>query len=132
MLLNRTRDLTDQVVVITGSTGGFGTALAYELVTRGARIALVARRPEAAQAQAAGLSGLDSARGWCADVTDLGRLDDVMGGITDHFGRIDVVVANAGLDLAGSVASQSEADFAHIIDVNLVGTWRTFKAALPI
>ncbi|WP_405136448.1 SDR family NAD(P)-dependent oxidoreductase [Nocardia sp. NBC_01388] len=131
MLLNRTRDLRDQVVVITGSAGGFGNALAHELATRGARIALIARKPEAAQAQALGLPNPNSARGWCADVTDLRQLEAVMGDIADHFGRIDVVVANAGLDLTGSVASQSEADFAQIIDVNLVGVWRTFKAALP-
>ncbi len=131
MLLKRKRDLKDQVVVITGSTGGFGNALAHELAARGARIALIARRPGAAQAQASGLSNPESARGWSADVTDLAQLDDVMGSIAAHFGRIDVVVANAGLDLAGSVEAQSETDFARIIDVNLVGVWRTFKAALP-
>lgn len=49
----------------------------------------------------------------------------------EHFGRIDIVIANAGIDTMAPMASIDPAAFERVIDINLTGVWRTFRAALP-
>lgn len=130
-LPRRPVDLTGRVVAITGSTGGFGDALAAALVGRGAEVALIGRRTSLVEAQAARLSPVGTTSAWTADVTDLLALEEVMAGIAAHHGRLDVVVANAGIDQVASLESQTEAEFVRLVDINLTGVWRTFKAAAP-
>jgi len=123
--------LTDQVVVITGANGGFGQALATALAAKGARLALIARRADVAKSLAASHGDTSRAAGFAADVQSLDQLEEAMHAIRRHFGRIDVVVANAGIHQVQPVEHQAEDDFARLIDINLTGVWRTHKAAIP-
>jgi len=123
--------LTDEVVVITGANGGFGQALATALAAKGARLALIGRNPDVAKSLAARLGGHDRVAGFTADVQSLEQLEEAMHAIRLHFGRIDVVVANAGIDIVKPVEHQTEDEFARLIDINLTGVWRTYKAAVP-
>jgi len=124
-------DLTGRTVAITGSTGGLGTALAQALRARGANLVLLDLNPEATQAQARALGGATVARGWRADVRDLASLQAAMAEAAAHFGRIDIVIANAGIDTMAPMASLDRQAFDRVIDVNLSGVWRTFRAGLP-
>jgi NAD(P)-dependent dehydrogenase (short-subunit alcohol dehydrogenase family) len=124
-------DLTGRTVVLTGSTGGLGAALAQALRARGANLALLDLNLEASAAQARALGGATAARGWRADVRDLASLQTAMAQAAAHFGRIDVVIANAGIDTMAPMATLDPAAFERVIDVNLTGVWRTFRAALP-
>jgi NAD(P)-dependent dehydrogenase (short-subunit alcohol dehydrogenase family) len=124
-------DLTGRTVVLTGSTGGLGAALAQALRARGANLALLDLNLEASAAQAQALGGATAARGWRADVRDLASLHTAMAQAAAHFGRIDVVIANAGIDTMAPMATLDPAAFERVIDVNLTGVWRTFRAALP-
>ncbi|QLL05353.1 SDR family NAD(P)-dependent oxidoreductase [Mycobacterium vicinigordonae] len=125
-------NLAGRTVVITGSTGGLGTALAQALRERGANLALVDLELESVDAQAAKLGPQTVVRGWTADVRDLVALEQAMSAAAEHFGRIDTVIANAGIappavplwDLEGT-------DFERAIDINLNGVWRTFRAGVP-
>jgi len=124
-------DLAGRTVVLTGSTGGLGAALAQALRARGANLALFDLDAEACAAQAQALGGPTVARGRHADVRDLAGLQTAMVEAAEHFGRIDVVIANAGIDTMAPMATLDPAAFERVIDVNLTGVWRTFRAALP-
>jgi len=124
-------DLTGRTVAITGSTGGFGRALATVLRRRNANLALLDIDALAVEAQAAQLGGPAHARGWRADVRRLDDLTTAMDEAADHFGRLDVAIANAGIDVIAPLATLDPAAYERVIDVNLNGVWRTFRAALP-
>ena len=125
-------DLTGRTVLITGSTGGLGTALATELRRRGANLALLDLDPDRTAAQAASLGGDTVARDWTADVRDLDSVRTAIDAAAAHFGRLDVVIANAGIGEAiVPMTDLSPTEWERTIDINLNGVWRTFTAALP-
>jgi NAD(P)-dependent dehydrogenase (short-subunit alcohol dehydrogenase family) len=123
------RSLDGQVVLVTGAARGIGAAVARKLAVRGAKLALVGLEPEQL-AQVAADCGPDAA--WFeADVTDTAAIEDAVRGTVERFGGIDVVIANAGIATGGSVRTIDPAAFERVIEVNLLGSWRTIRAALP-
>jgi NAD(P)-dependent dehydrogenase (short-subunit alcohol dehydrogenase family) len=123
--------LNGRVVAITGSTGGLGSAVAQALRERGALLALLDLDATATSSQAAVLGDRDVARGWAADVRDLSALESAMAAAAEHFGRLDVVVANAGVDVLAPMIATDPVAFERVVDINLTGVWRTFRAAFP-
>ncbi|MGH3493665.1 MAG: SDR family NAD(P)-dependent oxidoreductase, partial [Sciscionella sp.] len=71
------------------------------------------------------------ATAWDADVTDWQALQRATDDIAAHYGRIDVVMANAGIAAAGFIRTIDPAAFEKVIEVNLLGVWRTVRVALP-
>lgn len=126
-----TYNLAGRTVAITGSTGGLGAAVAEALRERGANLALLDLDQTAVDKQAADLGGETVARGWVANVRDLESLQSAMAQAAEHFGRLDVVIANAGIDTMAPLATIDPAAFERVIDINLNGVWRTFRAGLP-
>lgn len=125
-------DLPGKTVVITGAGGGLGAGLASELRARGANVGLLDLDLDTVREQADRLGGDRYARGWSLDVRDLAATERVMSEIADHFGAIDVVVAGAGvLGPLQTIGSTDPADWDRVIEINLGGVWRTFKAAAP-
>ncbi len=124
-------DLAGRTILITGSTGGLGTAVAHALRARGANLALLDLDAGSAQQQAADLGPETVARGWAADVCDLDSLQTATDSAAEHFGRLDVVIANAGVSALAPLETIEPATWERIIDINLNGVWRTFRAALP-
>jgi NAD(P)-dependent dehydrogenase (short-subunit alcohol dehydrogenase family) len=122
--------IQDRVVLITGAARGIGADAAQRLFERGARLVLVDRDAEQVKRRAADLG--DRAVAFTADVTDPGMLDAVVAGALERFGGIDVVIANAGISgVPSTVAAIEPAAFEQVIEVNLLGVWRTVRAALP-
>jgi NAD(P)-dependent dehydrogenase (short-subunit alcohol dehydrogenase family) len=124
-------DLSGRVVAITGATGGLGSALARELLDKGARLALFDVDEAAAARLAQGLGGEQHAKAWRVDVRTYDDLQAAMDSAAAHFGRIDVVIANAGIDEVSPMATMNPDAFVRVIDINLNGVWRTLKAGLP-
>ncbi|MDV6264653.1 SDR family NAD(P)-dependent oxidoreductase [Rhodococcoides yunnanense] len=125
-------DVAGRTVVITGAAGGLGKLLAQALRARKANLVLLDLDADAVAAQAEGLGGSRVARGWRADVRDLASLETAMSEAAEHFGRIDVVIAAAGIgNVIGSLEQTEPEAFERAIDINLAGVWRTFKAAAP-
>lgn len=124
-------NLNDKVVLITGSTGGLGKATAKALLEKGAKLALLDLDPAAIQAQVEELGGEAYAFGCAANVCSLKDLEQCFAAVCQHFGRIDVVIANAGVGYTEPLETMTEQSFEKIIDINLSGVFRTFKAALP-
>jgi len=126
---SNSRPISGQVVLVTGAARGIGAAAAMQLAARGARVALVGLEPEQL-AQVAARCGPDAA--WFeADVTDTAALEAAVQGTVERFGGIDVVIANAGIATGGSVRSIDPAAWERVVEVNLLGSWRTVRAALP-
>ncbi|MEW9899846.1 SDR family NAD(P)-dependent oxidoreductase [Chitinivorax sp. PXF-14] len=126
-------DLNGKVVLITGAAGGIGAATARELYALGANLVLTDMQQAAVDKLAA---EFDPSRvlPMTLDVTDAIATKAVVQNAVERFGRLDVVHANAGIswrDGASTVASCDEAEFEKIIEVDLLGVWRTVRAALP-
>lgn len=119
-----------RVVVITGAARGIGAATARLLIERGARVALLDRDEQAVARLAAELG--PRARGVRADVTDRAGRVSAMQTVVAVFGGIDVVVANAGVSGPCEPIATIDSDaFEQVVEINLLGVWRTVRAALP-
>lgn len=122
-------DLTDKVVLITGGNGGIGAATARELLRRGARLVVADIDPGTPQ-RAASL-GTDRVLGCVADVRDRSSLDLVIEQAVDRFGRLDVVMANAGLlAKAATLRNTPLADVEATLAVNVTGVVNTVAAGM--
>lgn len=117
------------VALVTGAGRGFGAGIARRLAAAGLRVVLVDRDGASVREVAAGLG--PCAISLQADVTSLEAMEGVVAETVARFGRLDVVVANAGVTAFGSVEGMNPAMFRRVIDVNLVGVWNTLRAAIP-
>jgi short-subunit dehydrogenase len=118
------------VGIITGASSGIGAALARELVERGYRVTLAARRVERLDNLAAEL-GPENALAIACDVTRDGDVEAVVGRTLGAFGRLDVVVANAGYGVRGRLAELTLSDYREQMETNFFGLLRTAWASLP-
>ena len=124
--------LTNAVVIITGASAGIARATAIEFARHGANVVLAARRQDRLEAVAAECRafGHDA----IAVRADVGRRDDierVVQAALDRFGRIDVLVNNAGFGFSGTVEETTESDMRELMDVNFMGVVHSIQATLP-
>ena len=122
--------MADRVWFITGASRGFGKAFAKAALERGDKVAATARNPDdvADLAEAHG----DAVLPVELDVTDRDSVDTAVRTAHEHFGRLDVVVNNAGFGLAGGVEEVSDDDLQRQLDVNLFGALWVTRRVLPI
>ncbi|HEY0058456.1 MAG TPA: SDR family oxidoreductase [Flavisolibacter sp.] len=123
--------LEGKVAYITGGSKGIGLGIAKTLLEKGMRVAITSRSLEAAQEAAAGLTN-DSTRVLAlqSDVSSLASETAAVKAVTDHFGSLDVLVANAGVGHFAPIESLSEEDWHHTIDTNLTGVFHSVKAGI--
>ncbi|MGW5422319.1 SDR family oxidoreductase [Streptomyces sp. NPDC003943] len=122
--------LEGQVAVVTGGARGVGELLARKLSARGAKIALVGLEPELLKEVAGRLH--TEADWWHADVTDHVAMARVAEEVKERFGKVDIVVANAGVAAGGPFVDSDPAAWRRVIEVNLIGGAVTARAFLPV
>lgn len=122
-----------KVALVTGASSGIGAAVARRLAAEGAAVALGARRVGVC-AEVARQIAHDGGRAIALemDVTNDASLREGIKRIADEFGALDAVVASAGADLVKPFTALRDRDWDDILGVNLLGTWRTVKAAMPL
>lgn len=113
----------DRVALVTGGGGGIGLATVRRLASEGARVVAVGLDPERTEAAAAAAreAGAPEAWGAVCDVADEAAVEAAVAGTLSRFGRLDVVVNNAGMMLFKPLAEFTGADWARVLGVDLMG-----------
>ena len=124
--------LDGTVALVTGASSGIGEATAVELARQGARVSIVARRRDrlaelAARLEADGTEVLVVE----ADVTDEAAARGAIEQTVQHFGRLDTVIANAGVMLLGPIENAPVEEWQQMVETNVMGLLYTSHAALP-
>lgn len=127
-----TDNIKGKVVLITGGGTGIGAETARLLASRGAAVAIAGRRKDKLDTVAAGIRAEGcSVESYTLDVTDKQAVERVVAAVIDRFGRIDVMVNNAGLMQIRPMAEVNTEEWDIMIDVNLKGTLYAIAATLP-
>jgi NADP-dependent 3-hydroxy acid dehydrogenase YdfG len=116
-------ELEGKVALVTGASGGIGAAVARRLHEAGASVGLLSRRGDDL--------GLERALGLTCDVRDRTAVSAAVDEVVERFGRLDIVVANAGVGAYGPFVELDPERLEAMIDVNLKGTLYTAAAAVP-
>jgi NAD(P)-dependent dehydrogenase (short-subunit alcohol dehydrogenase family) len=126
-----TYDLNGKVALVTGAGRGIGFETARQLHDRGGSVLLADVDTDQVDEAARAIG--ERAVGVTADVRDQGQVDGAVAEAVDRFGGLDVAVANAGIapKRVGTVRAGDPELWETIVDVNLLGVWRTVRAALP-
>ena len=121
--------LDDKVAVLTGASSGLGARFARVLDGLGASVVLAARRTDRLEALAGELRSALTVR---CDVAEAGANDDLVATAVDRFGRLDVVVANAGVADVAPAVRESVESFAHVVNIDLTAQFALAKAAAGV
>ena len=122
-----------KVVLITGGGSGLGAETARLLASKGAHVAVAARRKDKLDAVVAGIVGAGGrARAYSLDVAHKEQVKAVVDAVIADFGRLDVIINNAGLMPIRPMAEVNTDEWDAMVDVNLKGTLYGIAAAIPI
>lgn len=115
-------DFTGTTAIVTGGGSGIGLATATLLAESGAAVAVLDRSLTGLSAELAGFE---------CDVTDDARVRAAVDAVAERFGGVDIVVNNAGIGAAGTVADNGDDEWHRVFDINVVGMVRVTRSALP-
>jgi NAD(P)-dependent dehydrogenase (short-subunit alcohol dehydrogenase family) len=126
-------DLTDRVAIITGGSKGLGLAMAAGLASAGCHIMLVNRTKKEGVDAAKALAKLYGTKviSFVADVTNQKQTEAMAAKAMSVFGRIDILINSAGINIRGAIDELSFADFNKVMDVNVNGIWLACRAVTP-
>jgi len=122
-------EIRDSVVIVTGASSGLGEALARLFAAQGAKVALVARSAAPLARLAASLPGALAAPTDLRDAAAIGRM---VTQVQEHYGRIDLLINNAGQGMAGPLEHVDLAQYRQLMDLNLYAPLLTMQAVIPI
>lgn len=108
--------------VVTGGSSGIGAAVAQALLDRGAEVAVLDLTPEHS------IGGTFAVK---ADVADDTSVIEGVQSVVQHFGRLDILINNAGIGAQGTIADNSDEEWLRVLNINLLGIVRVSRAALP-
>ena len=115
-------DFDGLVAIVTGGTGSIGLATAKLLNSRGAQVAVLDIKPEGLPDDIIGIE---------ADVTDDAQVKSAVDAVVERFGRLDVVVNNVGIPAVGDVTENTDDEWLHVLNTNVVGMVRVARHAVP-
>jgi len=122
-------DLTGKIALVTGGNGGIGLGIAQGLAQAGAQVAIVGRNAEKNAAAARALGG--KALALVADVNDGAQVKRMVADTVKHFGGLDILVANAGINIRKLPQDYSTEEWHRIVDTNLTSVFECCQAVYP-
>ncbi|WP_027935282.1 SDR family oxidoreductase [Amycolatopsis thermoflava] len=123
--------LEDKVVVVTAAAGtGIGSAVAKRCLEEGASVVVSDWHERRLAEKAAELAELGKVHAIACDVTDESQVQGLVAGAVEQFGRIDVMINNAGLGGTRSVLEMTDDEWSRVLDITLTGTFRCTRAVL--
>ncbi len=126
-------DLTGRVAVVTGGNGGIGLGMARGMAAAGAAIVVAGRNRDKSARAVAELVGLGApAVAMDVDVTDEASVDGLIRGATAHWGRLDVLVNNAGINIRKAPQDLTLAEWRQVLDTNLTSAFLASRAVYPL
>ena len=126
-------DLSGKVAVVTGGSKGLGFAMAAALASAGANIVLVNRNTAEGAEAALDLSSDYGTKviSFAGDVTNVQQTEEMVKVAMDTFGKIDILINSAGINIRGAIDELSPEDFTKVMQVNVHGTWLCSRAVIP-
>jgi NAD(P)-dependent dehydrogenase (short-subunit alcohol dehydrogenase family) len=126
-------DLTDRTAIVTGGSKGLGEAMAEGLASAGANLVLASRNADEASAVAARIAAEygRKAIGLKADVTQKSEVDALVATTLQTFGKIDILINSAGINIRGPIDELSYEQFQQVQKINVDGTWLCCRAVVP-
>lgn len=126
-------DLSGKVAVITAGSKGLGLAMAAGLASAGANIVLVNRNALDGEKSAAELRVFGTqVTSFAADITSVDQTEAMVRFVVETFGKIDILINSAGINIRGPIDQLSPADFNQVMEVNVNGTWLASRAVTPL
>ena len=122
--------LKDKVAIVTGAASGIGKEIARVFVAEGARVAIADLNRQGAEATAEELGGKSRALGLAVDVTNEAQVEETTAKTVAAFGRLDILVSNAGIQIVAPVDQFNFADWKKLLAIHLDGAFLTTRAAL--
>jgi len=122
--------LTDRVAIVTGGNRGLGKEMAQALAEAGAQVAIVSRKAAEAQAVAEKIqkeTGNDC-RGYGCEITAADQVDAMAKQVLADFGKVDIVVNNAGINIRGAIDELTLEEFQSVQETNVTGPWLLCRA----
>ncbi|MCU1550235.1 MAG: family oxidoreductase [Glaciihabitans sp.] len=110
------------VAIVTGGASGIGLATARQLAAAGATVAVLDLNPDGLPAEL---------HGFVADVSDRASVIAAVAAVGEAFGRIDILINNAGISAVGTVEENDDDEWARVLDINVIGMARMSAAVLP-
>ena len=125
--------LQDKIAIVTGAAGGIGRGIAHRFAAEGAKVAIADLNAEAARATAEDINRSHPGRalGIAMDVTDETAVNAGVAAVVAAWGRIDILVANAGIQIVHRTEDYPFADWKKMLAIHLDGAFLTSKASLP-
>lgn len=121
-------NLRNKVAVITGGNSGIGYAAASRLKEEGAKVIITGRRKEAVEKAASELK----VTGLVADQSDLSAIKDLVSSVARQFGKVDILLINAGITRFGTIELMEENVFDEVMNVNFKGAYFTLSKFIPV
>jgi NAD(P)-dependent dehydrogenase (short-subunit alcohol dehydrogenase family) len=122
----------DRVVLVTGSSSGLGRVIAQGFADAGAKVVIVGLEPADVDRVAGEMTSAGhDVLGLTANVTEQSDVDSLFARAVGHYGRLDVLVNNAGRSMRGKVLDTTPEQFRDLIELNLIATVRCTRAAVP-
>ncbi len=123
------KKLANKIAVVTGGNSGIGLSTAKLFAEQGAKVTITGRNRETLDSAVAQIG--NSALGLVSDASNLEHIDQLYATVAKHFGKIDILVVNAGVFLAAPLADYTEEMFDQTSDINFKGVFFSVQRALP-
>ncbi len=124
-------NLNNTIAIVTGASRGIGKQIAKDLLISGSKVALISRNKEDLDNVSKEFSNIGETLSFSVDIKNTDEINSVIKNIISKWGKIDILINNAGITSDGLLMRMKEQDWDKVIDINLKGTFNCTKSVIP-